>query len=1591
MLENTAFKLQKQEDWPAWFDFIRSKAEGGKVWKFMDPDDPNPPSCVEPDISIYIQDPPTPDDSNYTTPTATETTSTTPAGMDLDQLLTRTDRAGRMEIYRHRLARYQIEERNLTAVTDLIRTTVGTAYATYIQRMKDPHELLTTLMRVAKPSNETLQEAIEAKLTRLNMGPRRIGIESWLALHSEISQMAEQVEDPPPEASTKKLIRHLIRSSERINPAFYSAYYQFTREGKITLTLEEAIENFNLTYHPTNNHRAAFPTLAGESVNTNKQTSNPPTTSSNNRHQRDCKACGGKHNVTKCRNLFEELRPEGWVVNERQERRCQEYLKTSEGRTLYKEQKQYFAKHPPQRPSLQPTTGKRKASSEPGSPKLSAAAVFLPPQANPSAASTVRSPDDINLATSWLYDTGANTHVANNINYFLTYEHQPGYMTTGASSSEIHGYGDVKLSIECGSRTRILTLKHVAYCPGFHTNLIAAGRLLKAGVKIDQDANTLVYRQTETLFADLISYDEFHLVKAHAYENPTPSAYTANSTKVPNQPGTEKVWHQRMGHCNMESIRHLPAAAEGVVLIKDPPKATVFGPPLCEPCIMGNMQQQTSRRPAPTGSYPFERTHFDVIILGTKGKSGFGGSTCIAHFWCDYTKYHRAWPLPNHQQSTLLPLFESILAFAKKFGPGVKWIHSDDEQGIGTKIEALLDAEGVIWEISTPDTPEQNGAAERSGRTITHRGRTILYEAKLPIHLWAEIVYTIIYLLNRTPIKSLCWKTPHEALYGSKPRLFGVRVVGSLAYTLIQGKDRVDSDKFNPRALKGYLVGFEASNIYRIWMPTTNRVIRTRDVKIDESTRYEPPSPTSPPIAVQELEDMNRIQDLIDLLQTNEYDWIEDLEAITPQPLPPTRSQKPGVENGVDIHLPTPPSTPENPLLPEPQQASSQGQTTHVETSLPLPLGGGETQLATQPEPTRLQPPQTELPQQPFDSQSLQTESIQQQSDPEPPQTELLQQPPEPEPSQTELLRQPSDLEAETGRRSKRQRTLTQRAVEMPNPDLRRRAFHADFPPNESSNNVFQAFFAAAERHYKHRDELPSEPKSWKDLTNHPLERQFKAAAHNEMRTLIAKHTWDECPRPPQAYPLPTKWVFKYKEDTSGYVNKLKARLCVRGDLQQGINKQDVSAITGAVRTFRLLMALTAAFDLEVIQLDAVNAFINAELDHEVYIEYPEGYKAGKDRCLRLRKALYGLRKSPKLWFVEFSTTLRSLGLNPVPDEPCLLVHPTKLLMIYFYVDDILLFSPTHLLPDLEALCKTLMETYEMRRMDEFQSFLNTTVKRDRPTKRLWLHQQQYIEHLVTKYHQEFAPATHTPLSGQSLQQFEGEATPDQVNSYQQRIGSILYPATTLRPDVAYAASRLAAFMQNPSQEHLAEANRVIAYLYTTRSLAIEYSADTPQPNPNALQIASDASFADDSATRRSTQGYIIKLFNGPIIWQSSKQPTVSTSTTEAELLALSHVGKEVQFMARIFKAIRFNPEQSLIIECDNQQAVRIVSAEAATMTTKLRHIDIHQFWLRQEAQQGKFVIQWVPTAEMMADGLTKPLNKQAHKAFLEMLNLKDV
>ena len=280
----------------------------------------------------------------------------------------------------------------------------------------------------------------------------------------------------------------------------------------------------------------------------------------------------------------------------------------------------------------------------------------------------------------------------------------------------------------------------------------------------------------------------------------------------------------------------------------------------------------------------------------------------------------------------------------------------------------------------------------------------------------------------------------------------------------------------------------------------------------------------------------------------------------------------------------------------------------------------------------------------------------------------------------------------------------------------------------------------------------------------------------------------------------------------------------------------------------------------------------------------------------------------------------------------------------------------------------------------------------------LWLSQESYIEKtgnrfsITTRDRKTTVPLSlYTDLSIHENHQ----ATLDEFRAYQERVGSINWLAVQTRPDAAKAASTLAQYLANPTKRHLAAADHCIRYLLESKELSIQFGGSSSSSNyltstSKEFLGASDASFADDTNTRRSSEGWLFQLFNGPIDWKATKQQTVTKSSTDAELLSLSHAGSEMIWWKRFFKAIDLTLEETPVLYCDNQQTLRLVTNTNAKSETKLRHVDIHNHWLRQEHLNQTIKFDWLPTAHMPADGLTKLLSPQKQSEFIKQLNLAE-
>ena len=352
------------------------------------------------------------------------------------------------------------------------------------------------------------------------------------------------------------------------------------------------------------------------------------------------------------------------------------------------------------------------------------------------------------------------------------------------------------------------------------------------------------------------------------------------------------------------------------------------------------------------------------------------------------------------------------------------------------------------------------------------------------------------------------------------------------------------------------------------------------------------------------------------------------------------------------------------------------------------------------------------------------------------------------------------------------------------------------------------------------------------------------------------------------------------------------------------------------------------------------------------------------------------------------STTMEECGFKPIPQEPCCFSKDGVLL--FAYVDDIVLAYPKTKNTIAAEAAQALKAKYRLTGGKALKWFLGIEVVRDRENGTIWLSQATYIDkltsHLTADLLRKRAPTT--PIREEEHLPSTEKATPQSILRYQRKMGAALYPVIISRPDAAFAASRLARFSSNPAPEHHEALDRLIHYLYSTRFHALQLGGAPQQPT---LFVASDASFADNTIDRKSSQGVAIRLFGGTVLWRANKQDTVTTSTTEAELLALSNAAKEGIFLRRLVQAIGIDVESKLLIQCDNLQTVRLITKEDAQLTTKLRHVDIHNHWLRQEAKKGTITVEHVSTKEMVADGLTKALSPGKFIRFRQQIGVIDI
>jgi hypothetical protein len=563
------------------------------------------------------------------------------------------------------------------------------------------------------------------------------------------------------------------------------------------------------------------------------------------------------------------------------------------------------------------------------------------------------------------------------------------------------------------------------------------------------------------------------------------------------------------------------------------------------------------------------------------------------------------------------------------------------------------------------------------------------------------------------------------------------------------------------------------------------------------------------------------------------------------------------------------------------------------------------------------------------------------------------------------------------------------------------------------------------EREVKTMNDLKYLSKREKDLWMEAVRAEHQKAADKGSFKWISEKEQAELKS--QGVPiLRHVWVLKLKRDSEGNYTIRKARGCVDGSQQKkGIDYKETFAPTARLDTFYIICALACIHDWIIRQLDVVSAFLNAYLKDNVYMRAPQGINTPTRVC-KLIRAVYGLKNSPRAWFLHFKSTLMDTWANTRPPDsseweqsdydPCLfrVCVGTFWVFLLIYVDDILVVGST---AAAEIVCDFLKASFAMNDLGLIGDFLGLEVEHtrasDSPTGQatIRVHQERYVKEVIDRFGMSDAKGENNPggtgdefLLGPDDQSLPGE----EINyPYRELVGSLIYMST--RSDIAYYVKNLAKFMQQPGEKAIRLGKRVLRYLKGNLKAGREFgvnktNATTPEVqmridslyNSKALYGYSDSSYTDEIEHGWSTFCYLIMLHGGAIKYKVFEYRRAVSSTVAAEYTCLSHLSEAIQGIANIVRF--FDPPTQKHFEADYGQrnAITIISDEKPDgsnpiplfgdndgsikgsknpiMSETMRHIRQKLHILRDHYEHGETCAEYINTYDQLADSGTKGL-----------------
>jgi transposase InsO family protein len=529
------------------------------------------------------------------------------------------------------------------------------------------------------------------------------------------------------------------------------------------------------------------------------------------------------------------------------------------------------------------------------------------------------------------------------------------------------------------------------------------------------------------------------------------------------------------------------------------------------------------------------------------------------------------------------------------------------------------------------------------------------------------------------------------------------------------------------------------------------------------------------------------------------------------------------------------------------------------------------------------------------------------------------------------------------------------------------------------------------------------EPTTYAEAMARPDANLWLAAIQAEYQSLQRTGTYELSKLPVGRHAIGCKWVFKIKRHADGSIDRYKARLVAKGFSQkEGLDYKETFAPVAKFASIRTLLALAAHQDYEVHQMDVKTAFLNGDLDVELYMRQPEGFVvAGQEELVcKLRKSLYGLKQAGRAWFEKINTALIDMDFTPLDSDHCVYVRhqEDEVMYIVLYVDDLLLIGSS--LMEVKQLKTALSTRFEMTDLGEAEYVLGLQLSRDRPLRTLSLSQSDYIRRLLERFGMSQCNAAPTPIAtGVRLSKEDcptvKPAEPllvDGKHTYASVVGAIMYAMLGTRPDLAFAIGQLTRFNSNPGPQHVAVLKRVLRYLRSSIDFELTYGAGSSGSSGSSdAKLAvfgyCDSDWGASIDDRRSVSGSVFSIAGGAVTWQAQKQKSVALSTVEAEYMAACQAAKDAVWLRAFLVGLGLNASAPTNILCDSQGAIAL--AKNPEHHQRSKHIDLRYHFVREQVTGGAISLVYTSTSDMAADQLTKPLSREMHNRCIRSMGLR--